>query len=384
MKRYVFAVVALCVILPNLLISQNNITSFELEKPHIAAENIDACIYLNDDNASIYEQTHPEFPKYLLIEGGEFLIGKPYGIYVNVSDYVIEIRGIVGIELSTGIFVDSAIKVILKNNEFINTTNGIVIKNTNDSIVENNLINGTNIGIYLYHTSNGLIKGTINKNIIIGGVRGISISLGIFNVEDNKIYNSEYGFYIGGTGLTESVIQNNYFENNSYSMSLGQIRNSEIQNNVINNSNTGIYITGSSEFILIKSNKINTDDLTDNFNDENFDGIKIIEKSYGILLSGGADHNLVLDNHIAADNPIFIWNYCKFNNISLNALVGYSCISDSGINTTISENKCKELSRPKTVENEIVEGIDGYTINWVLGMAFVSVLLILKRKIKVY
>ena len=205
---------------------------------------------------------------------------------------------------ANGIYLDNVEGIYLEKNEIKNNLFGIKITNSNNiEIKENSIHDNKKTGIYVFETSpeNSVNNAEVLKNEIYNNSsRGISVATNgnwknsDWNIEDNKIFNNNYGIRLVNTG--QSIIQDNEItESGSYGIfirSMGEAQTSqiEIEKNIINASfKSGIYLTADSnsalENVNMKKNKI--------YNSED-----------GIWFAGNAE-NSQIKNNIFTRNKIY-------------------------------------------------------------------------------
>ncbi|TFF85374.1 MAG: hypothetical protein EU551_04170 [Promethearchaeota archaeon] len=206
------------------------------------------------------------------------------------------------------------------NNASHNTMYGIFLDaySSNNKIAENNFIENIREGIKLYADYNLISKNIIIGNTSYGDSTGIRVMGNSNNFSQNKICNYIYGMEI--TGYYNSISENDIFNNSISGINMAGGRNWFINNNISYNGNSGIKMAIS-----------NNNQLKGNLIEKNIE--------YGVIIgdercvNNSFYNNFFISNGIQAED-----NSSKNSNFWDNGSIGnywddYNCndVNDDGI-----------------------------------------------------
>ncbi len=180
-------------------------------------------------------------------------------IEINASNVILDgnnhtIKGSGG-ENSVGIFINNAMNVSILSINFISLYEGIKIENSTNILISSSFFsNITLAGIFARNISNANIT---DASIEHAGHGAYFMSAGGLLVERSKFTNCGYSG-VSFVSSNESVIEENYFDNNSLSIYLDSSRNMSLSSNVLRvySGQAGIWLTGGSTYNLIYMNNI--------------------------------------------------------------------------------------------------------------------------------
>jgi parallel beta-helix repeat protein len=264
----------------------------------------------------------------LSIDSSNLVNGKPLSYHINESN------------------------LELKN---ISNAGQVMLINCNNSILSNILVSGASNGIFLAYCHNStLLRNKVESNSFGIGLNYCSMS----NISLNEVGGNYYGIKL--YQCSNNTISTNSLSMDSTSISLYQsCENNFIFNNTIRLSGIGIGIYGSNHNLLLNNNMnsslFGNTGINLQFSDENvISGNEIKEYECGIML---------------------IWS--KYNNISLNSLIGNGrCFyeDDGCVGNIFDNNFCPHTN------NTIIMG---YDLIFILGILSVgSTIIILKYRKK--
>ena len=153
------------------------------------------------------------------------------------------------------IFSKRCINNTIRNNlSYNNKLHGIMLHElSNSNLIENNTLYGNIDGVALDHSSNN----TIRANRIYENNRGIRANKkSVENIIEKNIItkNSQYGVYLYKEG-DKNIIRNNTFTKNTNAVYLKSNKN-EVTNNIIKDSQVGIYFLGKASQNRVEGNEV--------------------------------------------------------------------------------------------------------------------------------
>ena len=149
---------------------------------------------------------------------------------------------------------------ILRGNNIHDLYFGFYSNGVGGMVIENNQFH--NSGHYGIDPHTGTHDMIIRHNIVYdNNGTGIICSLDCYRIliEDNKVYNNTGGAIAFTRNVTDSIVRNNYIEDQSTAIFVSQFRNSQIYNNTISNDDrddAGIVLNNDSSFSKIYHNVI--------------------------------------------------------------------------------------------------------------------------------
>ncbi|MCK4669769.1 MAG: right-handed parallel beta-helix repeat-containing protein [Nanoarchaeota archaeon] len=253
-----------------------------------------------------------------------------FGILLKDLDNVV-LRGN-RINHSRYLYLNSTNNSLITDNIFVNNLYGIVVQNSNYiNITNNTIIDSTDDNIYIYGNSTGnrIINNTLNES----GDNGLNLEY-ISNhvIQDNTIWNNtNYGIYTPGpttdnlfdgndirfngfygiystAGLRNNFTNNQINYNGIYGLTVAFDSNDSriINNTLINNTYSGIYLYGNNSNHLIENNTAKFHPLYGIFLDEVNTNVTIKNNTVlnnsdrGIQISNGTDikiySNFIVNN----------------------------------------------------------------------------------------
>ncbi len=322
-----------------------------------------------------------------------------------------------------GIFLSSADRTLVKNNDITMNSNGAIYSNGDFTNITNNTITNNGLGIYLRKNRYNFI---IDNNISMNGYFGIQVEESSHNtISNNSILKNEYGMKTGGYDRIENntirfniehgilysssynTIMNNYITNNGQDgiWVASKSRYSKIYNNnislnsgngiffwgwypykslplyntiknnmIVSNNNSGVFITWASSNYFV-NNKINYNEagisMGYSYNNKINNNI-ILGNEYGIHLGNEASSNEIANNTVVLNTKHGIEAGYKdrisYNNISFNNWSGIILGSDSN---TVDNNEITHNQDGITIQNADTSKIKYNNImNNVNGLVF--------------
>ncbi|MFX1572960.1 MAG: nitrous oxide reductase family maturation protein NosD [Promethearchaeota archaeon] len=251
---------------------------------------------------------------------------------------------------------ETTVYFIIRNCEFINSNghDAVSLRRIQNGKLINNVISDDQYnGFDLSYSSNFVIS---ENTITNSGHLGIEISYSTnITLSDNVLNNNGYG----GLQISSSsniLCKNNTASNNVKGFDIQKINTTKIiQNTMKNNTNEGIYALECNQTEILE-NAINENvwgiRLSSSINNTISENIINSNNQYGIYLSG-ANYTLIKDNNLLGNGKCIYEYNCEGN--------------------IFEDNVCKKGSSTT---------ISGYYIYIIIGIIFLTSLIVLQKKYK--
>jgi len=192
---------------------------------------------------------------------------KPLLFLINQSNLVIDNAGQVflfncrNVRLNNLTIIKTPIAIDLflsqdceiKNVTCIDNEYGIRLKKSKDNLISENKLINNEYGIYVDDGSSNTV---ISKNIVEENCYiGIYSTAPCVTITQNKIFENSCGIMCNGFFAIKATIKLNTISNNWFGISLSS-KFSLVKNNLIEKNFQGIYLSGSADWNMIKSNHI--------------------------------------------------------------------------------------------------------------------------------
>lgn len=261
----------------------------------------------------------------VILDGNGYTLkgnGSSTGIFLkNRSDIAVKNMKISGFDYGIRLFAEDFLSMqsannTISDNQLTDNEYGIFISASSNNVLRNNIMSN--------NTYNFLIKGGYISEVQTGYINDIDASNMVdgkpiiyFVNERDKMVSSEAGF-IGLINCTNITVKNLIISNNSPGILIVATNSSEITNNRLTKSSSGIYLFNSTN-LLIKENCIegNGEGIRGQYSSDNFiSSNNLTRNNSGIYFTGASINNQILNNTIM-ENTIDGLNLWDSSNTSI-------------------------------------------------------------------
>ncbi|MFX1569920.1 MAG: right-handed parallel beta-helix repeat-containing protein [Promethearchaeota archaeon] len=311
------------------------------------------------------------------------------GIYLDHSDYNLISSNILNNNDDHGIYLYWSVENdILSNDASYNHRDGIFLEHSHLSQFSGNTVNynhgnGINSPMYLDSNFNILTTNTVNNN----WGTGIELSTSSYcTVSVNEVINNgNYGINMNGY---DNLISGNNVNNNYYGIRLDRCYNSEVSKNTVNyNTNTGIMIFEGSNNRVSENDVINNDEygisisgddhsITGNIINFNEVGILVMDCFDIEIMGNGIRYSDLYGIHVTNSFAITI----TINSFIDNSVAVYIYKSDADLSNNVfngNDVDVREIAEPSFPYAAVITG----TLI-VIGLLIGSLFIVRRKKFK--